>query len=299
MLSLRIAWGAADSVVAEGRILDLRKRGVVPMLGKLQGPGVVHDMAVRMVVDPRALLIREIQPVMSAFPFTAAAATRGEGCPDRLPDVQRLVGASLRDGFGPRLGADIGGPRGCFHIFTMLRMIGPTIELVCERQQRLHPTAPAAGGPLFSRSLIIDGLKGEGLSLVLRGALFDLHYRPGADALPIDEELEEGRVAERANGGTARRQAAAQRVHGSGAGRVRTDRRPRTVAASAVHDGAGDDSVLPESGRGDRAAPAPRRGTARGRRFVPHVACRRTVGECGGVGDVSDNKNLRFEDWKI
>jgi hypothetical protein len=163
------------------------------MLGKLQGPGVVHDMAVRIVLDPEKLLIREIEPVMSAFPFTPAAATRGEGCPDRLPDVQRLVGASLRDSFGARLGADIGGPRGCFHIFTMLRMIGPTIEMVCERQQRLRGgDTPAANlGPLFARSLIIDGLKGEGLSLVLRGALFDLHYRPGADALPLEEELDE------------------------------------------------------------------------------------------------------------
>ena len=193
MLTLRIVWGEGARLVAEGRILDLRKRGVVPMLGKLQGPGVVHDMSVRIVLEPQTLLIRSVEPVMSAFPFTPAAATRGEGCPDRLPDVQRLVGASLRDGFGPRLGSEIGGPRGCFHIFTMLRMIGPSIEMVADRHQRLRRLAASQtnSGPLFSRSLIIDGLKGEGLSLALRGALFDLHYRPGAEVLPIEEELEE------------------------------------------------------------------------------------------------------------
>jgi hypothetical protein len=192
MLTLRLSWGGGGLLVAEGRILDLRKRGVVPLLGKLQGPGVVHDMAVRLLLDVEDLRIREIHPVMSAFPFAPSSATRGEGCPDRLPDVQRLLGCSLREGFGAQLGEQIGGPRGCFHIFTMLRLIGPAIEQVCERQQRRRiAAAPAAmGSPLFARSLIIDGLKGEGLSLMLRGMLFDVHYRPGAEELPIEEELE-------------------------------------------------------------------------------------------------------------
>ena len=33
-------------------------------------------------------------------------------------------------------------------------------------------------------------MKGEGISIVLRGMLFDLHYPPGADALPLEEEME-------------------------------------------------------------------------------------------------------------
>ncbi|MGH3055927.1 MAG: DUF2889 domain-containing protein, partial [Gaiellaceae bacterium] len=120
---------------------------------------------------------------------------RGEGCPDRLPDVQGLVGASLRDGYGTTLTDTVGGPRGCFHIFTLLRLIGPTIEAVAVREQARRPnssSAPTAGSPLFARSVIVDGMKGEGISIVLRGMLFDLHYPPGADALPLDEEMEAG-----------------------------------------------------------------------------------------------------------
>jgi len=193
MVSLRLTWGSGGCLVVHGRIFDLRKRGVVPLAGKLQGPGVVHDMAVQLQLDYPSLRIGSIAPTMSAFPFAPGPATRGEGCPDRLPDVQRLVGARLRDGYGPTLMETVGGPRGCFHIFTLLRLIGPTIQAVAEREHaRLGntATAPTAGSPLFARSVIIDGMKGEGISIVLRGMLFDLHYPPGADALPLEEELE-------------------------------------------------------------------------------------------------------------
>jgi hypothetical protein len=193
MIALRLAWGDGGCLVAHGRIFDLRKRGVVPLAGKLQGPGVVHDMAVRLQLDYPGLRIRSIEPSMSAFPFAPGPATRGEGCPDRLPDVQQLVGAMLRDGYGSTLMETVGGPRGCFHIFTLLRLIGPTIEAVVEREQARRPrsnAAPASGNPLFARSVIIDGMKGEGIAIVLRGMLFDLHYPPGADALPLEEELE-------------------------------------------------------------------------------------------------------------
>lgn len=195
MVSLRLGWGDGGCLVAQGRIFDLRKRGIVPLAGKLQGPGVVHDMAVGLQLDYPSLRIRSIEPSMSAFPFAPGPATRGEGCPDRLPDVQRLVGASLRDGYGPTLMDAVGGPRGCFHVFTLLRLIGPTIEAVVVREQARRPSdgsVPTPGSPLFARSVIVDGMKGEGVSIVLRGMLFDLHYPPGADALPLEEEMEAG-----------------------------------------------------------------------------------------------------------
>jgi len=194
MIALRLHWGAPATLLAEGRIVDLRKRGIVPLAGKLQGPGVVHDMAVQLQLDYPDLRIRQIEPAMAAFPFAGSAATRGESCPDRLPDVQRLVGQSIRNDYGPTLTEQIGGPRGCFHIFTMLRLLGPTIEWAVDRERARRgddSAVPAPGSPLFARSVIIDGLKGDGLRLVLRGMLFDLHYPPGADALPLEEELDE------------------------------------------------------------------------------------------------------------
>jgi DUF2889 family protein len=194
MISVRLIWGEAGRLRAAGRIFDLRKRGIVPLAGKLQGPGIVHDMAAQIDLDYPSLDIRGIAPSMSAFPFAPGPATRGEGCPDRLPDAQGLVGLSLRGDYGATLTQTVGGPRGCFHVFTLLRLIGPTVESVVAREQSrrsVNGTTPAPGSPIFARSVIVDGFKGDGLSLTLRGTLFDLHYPPGADSLPLEEELEE------------------------------------------------------------------------------------------------------------
>src|SRR5262245_45884823 len=165
MISLQLAWSANDCLTAQGRIFDLRKRGVVLLAGKLQGPGVIHDMAVRLQLDYPGLRIRTIEPSMSAFPFAPGPATRGQGCPDRLPDVQGLVGASLRDAYGPTLMDTVGGPRGCFHIFTLLRLLGPAIEAVVEREQARTGARAIPGSPMFARSIVVDGMKGEGISV--------------------------------------------------------------------------------------------------------------------------------------
>lgn len=193
MISLRLVWGAPGFLIADGRIFDLRKRGIMPMSGRLRGPGVVHDMAVRVELEYPNLEIRSIQPTMSAFPFVGSSVTRGEGCPDRLPEVQHLVGLSLRQAWGTDLTNAIGGPLGCFHIFTLLRVLGPTVETVVNREQSRRPghSGAVAGSPVFARSIVMDGMKGEGLHIWLRGVLADIYYRPNANALPLEEEMEE------------------------------------------------------------------------------------------------------------
>ncbi|MFN8627729.1 MAG: DUF2889 domain-containing protein [Candidatus Binatia bacterium] len=192
-ITLRFVWGAPGFLIVDGRLMDLRKRGIMPIAGKLRGPGIIHDMAVRMELTYPSLEIRGIQPTMSAFPFVASRATRGEGCPDRLPEVQRLVGASLRDGWGTAVMNLLGGPRGCFHIFTLLRLLGPTAEAAVDREQGRRPNhgGAVAGSPMFARSVIMDGMKGDALQIWLRGVLSDLYYRPDANALPLEEEMEE------------------------------------------------------------------------------------------------------------
>jgi hypothetical protein len=193
MISLRLVWGAPGAIIVDGRLFDLRKRGIMPMSGRLRGPGVVHDMAVRVELAYPSLVIRSIQPTMSAFPFAPCRMTGGEGCTDRMPEVQRLVGASLREDWGTVLTKLVGGPLGCFHHYTLLRLLGPTVEGAVDWEQSRRPnhSGAVAGSPIVARSIVMDGMKGKGLEICLRGVLCDLYYRPGANALPLEEEMAE------------------------------------------------------------------------------------------------------------
>ncbi len=197
MITLRLSWGEGGQMVAEGRLVDVRKRGIVPLAGRIQGPGIVHDMAVRVWLDPVELRIARIEPAMLAYPFAAAPQTRGEACPDQLAAVQGLLGLALTKGYGETVMERIGGPRGCFHVLTLLRLLGPTIVWAATRERLLAQSGeerpPAPGSPIFSRSVIVDGMRrADMLELDLHGTLCDVHYPPGADTLPLDEELEAG-----------------------------------------------------------------------------------------------------------
>lgn len=195
LLNVRLSWGENGERIVEGRIVDVRKRGLVPLLGKLQAPGVVHDMTVRVRLQGDDLSVAAIEPVMAAYPFAPRPRTAGEACPHILPRVQELVGVAMGAGWDAALVERIGGSRGCFHIATLLRQLGPAVAGAAARDRHrravIEAGRPAPSTPIFSRSIIIDGVRGEGMRLLLRGVLFDLDYAPGADVLPIEEEMAE------------------------------------------------------------------------------------------------------------
>jgi len=92
--------GASEHAVA-ARVVDVRKRGMVPLLGLLNGPGVVHDMELRLTVGRDDLTIRAASLRMHEVPFPAGPGTRGESCRDNESgtggaSASRSTGVSAR-----------------------------------------------------------------------------------------------------------------------------------------------------------------------------------------------------------
>src|SRR5262245_17331200 len=89
---------------ARGYILDLRKRGVVPVASDLQGPGVIHHMLLDAVVDPSTRSLEEISTRQPNVAFEPSAVTAGESCRDPAARIEALRGGILDDGDARRLG---------------------------------------------------------------------------------------------------------------------------------------------------------------------------------------------------
>jgi hypothetical protein len=182
MLTLRLAAEGADALVADGRILDVRKRGVISIAGQVNSPGVVHDMAIRLVLDRRSLEVRSAGLRMPSVPFPDGVGHAGETCRDNEAGFARVIGLTLGPGFTARLQRTIGGPRGCFHVFTIMRLLGPTVE---------WSLADTDHRP-FERAVVIDGLR-TAAGLTLRGTLADARIAEGArgaaDTFEADAEL--------------------------------------------------------------------------------------------------------------
>lgn len=186
-LSVTLTQGEGGKFDVTAYLLDLRKRGVVPVAGDLQPAGVIHHMQLSAVVDPRTRALRRISAAQPAVAFEASATTEGESCRDPIGRVVALDGVKLGSGYPRRLSEEIGGPRGCSHIFTLAQLLGSTIDTVLDRVA-VNADAPfRVGERLFRRDILIDGHETESGSLELAVQLTDLYYAAAAEKVrPMD-----------------------------------------------------------------------------------------------------------------
>jgi hypothetical protein len=176
-LSITLTQEPADLVAVEGVILDLRKRGFVPVGGHLQTSGIVHHMRLDGVVDPRTRVLESIRCAQPTVAFEPNAVTGGESCRDPIAAVEALAGATLDAEFARHVSAALGGPRGCNHVLTLAHLLGSTTAWALE-EERGAGLAPARvpGDRVFRRDLVIDGHE-EGPDLLLALQVGDLHLR--------------------------------------------------------------------------------------------------------------------------
>ena len=166
-------------------LVDLRKRGFVPVGADLQPAGIVHLMQLEAEVDFAARRLRRIEAKQPRVAFEASERTAGESCRDPAGRVNHLAGAGLGDGWARAVGEQIGGPRGCTHILTLAQLLGPTVTWALESEELRNFDADAwpDGAKLFRRDLIFDGHCEDG-RLQMVGQLTDLAFRPAAAVAP-------------------------------------------------------------------------------------------------------------------
>lgn len=170
----------------EGYILDLRKRGFVPVGADLQGSGIIHHMCLRGVIEPAALVLESIAAEQPTVAFEPSALTQGESCRDPIASIATLAGARFDADYGKRLTATIGGALGCSHLLTLAHLLGSTVPWALARDRELQGTAPSrrAGERVFRRDLIVDGAETGRRSLDVCVQLTDLHFAPAPALVP-------------------------------------------------------------------------------------------------------------------
>ncbi len=176
-------------VDANGAIVDVRKRGLVPMASDLQTAGVIHDMHVRAEIELPAARITSVRVEQPSVAFEPSLATGGECCRDPHARIEALVGTPLDADATRRLAAALGGPLGCSHVLTLAQLLLSTAQtgLALERERHAGRVRPD-GQRIFHRSLSVDGVLGrDGLQLTLQQA--DVHFVPlvvRADTDPLE-----------------------------------------------------------------------------------------------------------------
>ena len=201
-LSVVLTARADGRLDVHGAVLDLRKRGFVPVAGDLQGAGIIHDMRLAGTIDPGSATLETLAAEQRSVAFEPSALTAGESCRDPIDRIAALAGTRLDDGWARRLADAIGGPRGCSHLLTLGHLLGSSAAWALARERALHGTAPArpAGQRVFRRDVVIDGHETAPARVLLAAQTSDLHFAPvGTLVRPMDrfaEQLEVRLVAE-------------------------------------------------------------------------------------------------------
>jgi hypothetical protein len=182
--ALSVTLSARDDgrVDVHGVILDLRKRGFVPVGGELQPSGIVHHMLLDAVVDPATACVESIAGAQPNVAFEATALTEGESCRDPVARVAALAGATMDEGWAKRLSAEIGGPRGCSHLLTLAQLAGATVAWALAQDRGVEPRRP--GERIYRRDVVIDGHERGPASVALALQLTDLHHAPAPPKAP-------------------------------------------------------------------------------------------------------------------
>jgi len=176
-LSVTLARRADGKLDAHGDVLDLRKRGFVPVGGDLQPSGIVHHMILDGVVDPATAVLETIAVRQPHVAFEPSATSEGESCRDPAGRVAALAGARLDASWSGRLSAEIGGPRGCSHVLTLGQLLGASVAWALghgaggDRRWR-------AGERTFRRDVIVDGYEPAEGEVALALQLTDLFWAP-------------------------------------------------------------------------------------------------------------------------
>ena len=188
-LAVWLAERADGKLDVGGELVDLRKRGFVPVGADLQTSGIVHHMRLAGVVDRETRALESIVAAQPAVAFEPSALSTGESCRDPIDRIQELRNTPLDASFSRRAAEAIGGPRGCSHILTLAHLLGSSVAWALERERQLHGEIPArrAGERLFRRDLILDGHETDGQSLQVAIQLTDVHFAPSP---PIARPME-------------------------------------------------------------------------------------------------------------
>jgi hypothetical protein len=182
-LTLAAAATGDGRLHVRGDVIDLRKRGMMPVPGGLQAAGLIHHMHLDATFDPERRVLEKLTTGQPSVAFEPSEESRGECCRDPAPRLQALVGECVDDGWSRRLAAAFGGPRGCSHLLTLAQLLGSAAPRVLDwesEQGRL--TRRARGERVFSRMLSIDGLEPDEGHMALHLQLTDVHSEPARDA---------------------------------------------------------------------------------------------------------------------
>ena len=105
-----------DHIIVEGHLKDNRVQTTYDFYGKIQKPGIIHNMIIRILVGGMPLSILDAEAEMATVP--------NELCSSTLDSIKEIIGLKIKGGFGENVHRRIGGVKGCVHLTHLIVTMG-------------------------------------------------------------------------------------------------------------------------------------------------------------------------------
>jgi hypothetical protein len=119
-------------IIVEGFLKDDRYRESYSITGEKFPTGVIHHMAIRLVVNCSNLSIEDVDVEMISVPR--------ETCREAIDCLAQIKGLTISKGFTLKIKKIAGGVNGCTHLVELLQSMGPAVIQGYASYQSQEPT---------------------------------------------------------------------------------------------------------------------------------------------------------------
>ena len=120
-------------IIVEGSLKDDRFQSTYSMTGEKFPHGVIHHMAIRLLVNCSNLVIEDIGVDLTSVPR--------EICMETIDCLAPIKGLTITKGFTAKVKKIAGGKKGCTHLVELILAMGPAAIQGYATYQSRKPTA--------------------------------------------------------------------------------------------------------------------------------------------------------------
>lgn len=138
----------SDAIMIEGKLRDERLTSIFSITtGERIGPGVVHEIVLRLLIRGAKLVIEDLEVEYLHMPR--------QQCHKTADSLMGLIGHTISPGFTSLVKKTFGGPRGCTHLNALLISMAPAVVQGFWSMVASSPLTPAqVSGSMDARFLI-------------------------------------------------------------------------------------------------------------------------------------------------
>jgi len=122
-----------SEIIVEGTLIDKSHRDTFDIIGKIRKPGIIHHIAVWLLIKGNPLKIAHAEAQMYRVPMDECKSTL-------VTTLEKIVGVEVKPGYSNTIRKTIGGKNGCTHLAHLITIMGQEIVhgwLIDKRRQKL------------------------------------------------------------------------------------------------------------------------------------------------------------------